>query len=194
MKNPGLFPEELRKHIFPFLLSRNSKEAFSSCPSRPVEGTDLSLYAMLLSDSRAAAVGGQLCERLGLTGDEVLSLSLSNQLSAPYTLRPLSEMLGLGNDPENPVLILSNIPMIMGAGEMLNPQALLAASETLGQEFIILPSSRHEVLLLPKNDLGTGALRRLVSSVNRSVVAPEDRLSDSVYRYSARTGILSMVP
>ncbi len=57
-------------------------------------------------------------------------------------------------------------------------------SSDLGSDLFILPSSIHEVLLLP--DTGnedSGELKKMVSEVNRSYVAAEEVLSDTLYRY-----------
>ena len=53
-----------------------------------------------------------------------------------------------------------------------------------GSDFFILPSSIHEVLLLP--DTGredSKGLKKVISEVNRTQVAPEEVLSDTLYRY-----------
>ena len=59
--------------------------------------------------------------------------------------------------------------------------------------FYVLPSSIHEVLLAPANsddpDDLTGTVKNLkdiVQTVNRTEVAPEEKLSDSVYYYDAK--------
>ena len=50
---------------------------------------------------------------------------------------------------------------------------------------IILPSSIHEVLLLPDDgDISYAEMSRLVTHINRSEVPKEDSLSNQVYLYS----------
>ena len=58
------------------------------------------------------------------------------------------------------------------------------AAEKLGDSFFILPSSRHEVILVPP-EMGKDYrdLEDMVHQVNESQVAPEDRLSDHVYHF-----------
>ena len=52
-------------------------------------------------------------------------------------------------------------------------------------DLIILPSSIHEVLLLPyEANLSFQELTDMVSHINRAEVPVEDRLSDQVYLYS----------
>ena len=53
--------------------------------------------------------------------------------------------------------------------------------------FYILPSSIHEVILVPSNKIDDpSALFTMVSDANNTVVALGDILSDSVYYYNRR--------
>ena len=55
----------------------------------------------------------------------------------------------------------------------------------MGKDLVILPSSIHEVLLIPYEEaLSFEELSSMVSHINRSEVPVEDRLSDQVYLYS----------
>lgn len=65
----------------------------------------------------------------------------------------------------------------------------------LGDEFWVLPSSIHEVLLL--SDAGANKLRSgniagmlvaIVADINATEVKEEERLADNAYRYNIRTG------
>ena len=75
---------------------------------------------------------------------------------------------------------------------MLDREALQNASNTLGGDLYILPSSIHEVLVLPSSILKPEELEVLVQSVNRTEVRPEDVLSDHVYHFDCQTKQLSM--
>lgn len=55
----------------------------------------------------------------------------------------------------------------------------------LEKDLVILPSSIHEVLLIPYEDhICFEELTDTVSHINRAEVPVEDRLSDQVYLYS----------
>ena len=77
--------------------------------------------------------------------------------------------------------------MNYGAGVLAYPGFLDDAAEKLGGDFFILPSSIHEVLLM-RDDGGIKAqeLKDIISSVNKSEVMPEERLSDHAYRYDTK--------
>ena len=75
-----------------------------------------------------------------------------------------------------------------GAGVMIYPDFAEKAAEAMHGDYYILPSSRHEVILVPDNkdyNLSLASLQDTVNSINASdVIKPEDFLSDSVYHYS----------
>ncbi len=88
-----------------------------------------------------------------------------------------------------PLYVMSNIHKSSGAGTMCYPNALKDFSEKQNGDVIILPSSIHEVLLLPlKEDDDMDELKEMVHSVNTEMLAPEDFLSDNVYIYRRSTG------
>ena len=60
----------------------------------------------------------------------------------------------------------------------------------VGEKFYVLPSSVHELLVVPSNiGMDVGQLKEMVTSINASEVALEERLSDNVYRYSTEKGL-----
>lgn len=58
---------------------------------------------------------------------------------------------------------------------------------------IILPSSVHEIIVLPYNDEDVYALKDMVIEVNKSSLDNEDFLSDSVYLYKRNEEKLTKV-
>lgn len=85
---------------------------------------------------------------------------------------------------ERPMIILSNRYCCHGAACILYPGLLEELAQKAGKNLFILPSSIHEVILLP--DTGEERpeeLRELVREVNTSQVRPEEILSDSLYYF-----------
>ena len=61
--------------------------------------------------------------------------------------------------------------------------------------FFILPSSVHEVLIVPKDTyLSVKELGNLVREVNQSEVSREEVLSDRVYEYDSEKGRIRQIP
>lgn len=92
------------------------------------------------------------------------------------------------------VFIATTKDRTYGSGVIAYPGFLGDAAKELKGSFYILPSSIHEVLLLKdEGKMDPDALRDIVKSVNRTTVAPEDRLTDSVYRYDCNLGGFKIV-
>lgn len=84
----------------------------------------------------------------------------------------------------NPLWVLSNVQRVQGASCMLYPGLLKQLAEKEGNSFYILPSSIHEVILLTDRKMETPEqLKDMIAEVNRTQVAPEEVLSDSLYYY-----------
>ena len=83
-----------------------------------------------------------------------------------------------------PMYVLSNHIRVQGAACMLYPDILKDFARAIKGDFYILPSSIHELILLPaQGDENVNALRDMVREVNESQVEREEVLSDSVYYY-----------
>lgn len=88
---------------------------------------------------------------------------------------------------ECPIQILTNSDQIQGAAAMLYPGVLESIAKKEQRNLYILPSSIHEVLVLPETGQETAeALRKMISEVNRTQVAPEEVLSDNLYYFDLK--------
>lgn len=112
----------------------------------------------------------------------------------------LKEMMALedncGEIEENlqgdvPMYVLSNRTRINGAACILYPDILKDFAEAMGTDVYILPSSVHEVILLPTEGMqDCRQLKEMVKEINGTQVQEEEVLSDSVYFYHKKTGKL----
>ena len=132
---------------------------------------------------------------------ELFGLAKRNtQRLFPWVCNSIAEVLGeiAGEDEsseeadeeaflqEIPMQVLSNDKRTQGAVCMLYPDVLDTLSGKGKRNFFILPSSVHEVILL--EDTGAGSipeLKKMVTEVNATRVAPEEVLSDSLYYYDS---------
>lgn len=84
-----------------------------------------------------------------------------------------------------PMYVLTNRQRHYGAACLLYPGLLEKFADRAGQDFYVLPSSVHEMILVPAGvDVGKDSLREIVADINRKHVAEEEVLADSVYYYS----------
>lgn len=83
-----------------------------------------------------------------------------------------------------PMYVLTNNSRINGAGALAREGVLDRIGELIGSDFYVLPSSIHEVLIVPDNgNMQAKELEDMVREVNATQVAPEDLLSDKVQHY-----------
>lgn len=88
---------------------------------------------------------------------------------------------------QNPMYILQNKQGINGATVMAYEGLLPQLYEKLGRGFYVIPSSIHEVLLLPETKgVNEEMVRKIIFQTNRKHVKPEERLSDSLYYYNGK--------
>lgn len=88
-----------------------------------------------------------------------------------------------------PLLVLTNSRRYLGAACILYRGLLAGFAKKLGKNLYILPSSVHEVILLPEDMVNRSEnLLRMVTEVNRTQLAPEEVLSDAVYYYDRESG------
>ncbi len=96
-----------------------------------------------------------------------------------------------------PLYVLTNKNLYCGAVQMLNKKILRDAADTMGTDYIILPSSVHELILVSVDWGGRdpGYARELagiVYQVNETQVPESDILSYHVYRYSRENGEITI--
>lgn len=85
--------------------------------------------------------------------------------------------------------VLSNETRMFGAVVMLYPGVLKRCAEILECDYFILPSSVHEVILVPDEGIAEEKkLRTMVKDVNETQLEVQEVLSDAVYYFSAKTG------
>lgn len=87
-------------------------------------------------------------------------------------------------DRELPMFVLTNKERINGAASLLYKGQLESMGAILGQDYYVLPSSVHEVIIIPKCEgMDEEELSRMVDEINHEKLAREDLLSDHAYCY-----------
>lgn len=87
--------------------------------------------------------------------------------------------------------VLTNNRRCFGACTILYPEQLKAIYMLLEEGFYVLPSSIHEVIILPESRaVEKDKLYQIVFEINHMQVPKEEVLSDNVYYYDARNDVL----
>lgn len=98
----------------------------------------------------------------------------------------------ISEEDKVPMYVLSNESGMLGASVLFYPGVQEKIAEALGEGYSVLPSSVHEVLIVPDSlSPDTLELAEMVRSVNKNVLDPKDVLSDNVMHYDKDTKELS---
>lgn len=90
--------------------------------------------------------------------------------------------------------VLSNCDRIFGASALLYSRSMKKLAGELNRNLIILPSSVHEVILVPDDGITKKEFyREMVKEVNDAQVEPEERLSYNVYYYDRVSGRVTIL-
>ena len=121
-----------------------------------------------------------------------------------YEIKSMAEVLreimddyegGMGQFSDSvPMYVLSNRNKVEGAACMLYPDLLRDFSDREGSSFYIIPSSIHELLLLPvEDDSDSAEIKGMIKEVNDTQVSEEEILSYSLYYYDREKGDVTML-
>lgn len=93
-----------------------------------------------------------------------------------------------------PMRVLCNTQRIYGATCMIYPGVLRTLAQEAGENLYILPSSVHELLLMPESGVEDARyLQDMIREVNGTQVEPEEVLSDNLYLYDRRKNRVEIV-
>jgi hypothetical protein len=110
---------------------------------------------------------------------------MSSALFSPERINLLDRDEPVAPEDIGSMYVLTNASGSLGAAALFYPDVKEKTGEILGSDYYILPSSIHEVILVPDAaGIDKKELCDMVKQANRTVVEPQDILSDNVYHYS----------
>ena len=196
--------EEVRDRIcYRLIRKERNEELLKDIPY--IEFLDLAICFYYAYHSEALGDGTILIhnshmELWGTSAAELFGLAKRNTKRLfPWTCQSIVEVLRemAGQDAflqEAQMKVLSNTRRIDGAVCILYPGVLESLAREEGHDLYILPSSIHEVILLPDTGAPSAEeLKKMVREVNDTQVAPEEVLSYSLYRYRRTDGRVTIV-
>ncbi len=142
-----------------------------------------------------------------ITADDLYALAAVNTPKLlHYDMRNMTDVLkelwtegnSAADDPLSlhelcPMYVLTNKSKLNGSACILYQNLLKDFAHRIGSDLYILPSSVHEVLLLPARIASScEELTRMVQEVNETELSSEEVLSDHVYYFSRETGQITM--
>lgn len=92
---------------------------------------------------------------------------------------------------DNPMFCLTNESKMNGASLLLQEDIRKQIGECLGSDYFVIPSSIHEVLILPDNGtFQVPELNAMVQEVNETQVERQEQLSDKVQFCDGKTAVM----
>ncbi|WP_155831450.1 DUF5688 family protein [Butyrivibrio sp. LC3010] len=196
--------EACRGKVVPRLVNADmNEELLSERPHRIIEDLAV-IYALDMNEGMSIPISEQMMGAWGMDEEKLHTDAIENLprilpaklssigevLRAMMPLDEFSEMRAEMFPVDDTFYVLSNKRNVYGAAALLDKNMMNEIIEKLGEGFFILPSSVHEVLIIPdKNCIQVKDLKNMVREVNATTVSEEDKLSDSIYRYSAENGL-----
>lgn len=193
--------------------TRANQQRLSHMPHREIEDLSLTLAVCFPLDdgmgSGSIEVSDEMMGVWGMEEEALFRQAWENmERDQPPMLQDMGAMFGVadsanllaenGNPLEKPkglMFVLTNRGMSYGACAIAFPGVMEKVSRMFPEGFYILPSSVHEVLIVPKDgELAPKELGNLVREVNQREVSREEVLSDRVYEYDRERGRICQVP
>ena len=206
------FEEEKEKIIFRIVNRNKNEEMLKNVPHKLVFGGELAVvFHVCLSAGKEGqtsfAIQNSLAALWGVTVDELMGWSLVNTPKIlPYTLTDMDKImmeivldslcdedvdeklldaamtaLSAGLATSSNLFILTNKLRQYGASVLLYPGVRAMLEKRFG-EYLVIPSSIHEVLILPYDkEMSKEKLEQMVKEVNSTDVKEDEILSDKVF-------------
>lgn len=126
---------------------------------------------------------------------EVIKSIILKELSADENSEETDEILSMlmdTSEDEHQMFVATNVDGINGAAWLCYENELESFGKMINSSFYILPSSIHEVILVPSQEkMEPQTLLEMVKDVNNTQVADNEILSNNIYRYEKDEGKLT---
>lgn len=190
------FNDHIKSHIIYNLINKKANEKLlEKVPHR--DFLDLAIiYKIQIDDEVSAKVTNELLNVWNVNEETLYELAKENTPRIfPAKVRPMieiiTEMIGMSieeftemsDNTENKQVVVTNEHTYHGAITILYPNVIEELHAKYGN-LVILPSSVHEVIVMPDEGLLTEeALTEMVTDINNQIVVSEEVLSNHPYFY-----------
>jgi len=185
-----------------------NKDILETVPHQNIEDMAVVYRFVLNDDTSSILVTNQLLESMGVTPEQLHADAMAyapqnNPVEIKGMSEVMAEMMGVEQAeimgfypmaPEDEQMYVATVPnKVHGASVIAYQDFMDKAAERAGGDFFILPSSIHEILIVPDNGkMNLKDLEALVKKVNATQVSPADKLTDSVYHYDSKAYLFEL--
>ncbi|MBP3718843.1 MAG: hypothetical protein J6I58_04915, partial [Eubacterium sp.] len=163
------------------------------------------------SDVTSAPINDRMLELLDMSKKELFEYAKNNSMSnEPAEICSMKDKLlsimfpgGVPEDepmvdamfPDDmPMYVVSNKSMMWGASTLMYDGILEQIHDTIGDDYVILPSSIHEVIVVKQTaGIDTAEMVNMVKEINGAVLSPEEVLSNSIYQYNSADNSITTI-
>lgn len=216
-KNNVTFDVNILKHfdtikdkiVYKVVNYRSNEKLLEQVPHKRILDLAVVFYCLLDNEygrSATALIYNNNLKNWNVTIDDVYKAALKNTPDLLHSkissMAALFEKCGVNVDGEevdlkdyvpSDMYVLMNESKLNGAACILYENVLYDFAQKLGADLYILPSSVHEVILLPKLSMfEKDELVNMVKEVNTEGVAADEVLSDHVYEYNRTERLITM--
>lgn len=204
--------ENVRKTIVYKLVNyQKNKKLLEDVPYKRVLDLAVVFYCLIEQRkgvSATALIHNEHLKIWNVTEDEIYNDALKNTpVLLAGSIVPMSKILSeiAGTAPtdndekvceytgEDILYVLTNSSRVNGAACILYDNLLKKFANDVHSDLYILPSSVHEVIIVPKkNAFDKSELADMVREVNEQGVSQDEILSDNVYEYNRKNGLITM--
>lgn len=187
--------EQVKDRIVLKVINREkNEELLETIPYWPFLDLAIVFYVLLDINEAGAATMPVNLEHLkiwNVTEQELLKKAKENAVwLLPAQIRTMSSIVAeiMGAAPKEEVedfmFVLSNSLRCLGAVCIAYDEVLYLIGEQLGENYFVLPSSIHEVIIVPESaSPGYSDLNEMIREINQTQVAEEEVLGDHAYYY-----------
>lgn len=216
-KNNVTFDVNILKHfdtikdkiVYKVVNYRSNEKLLEQVPHKRILDLAVVFYCLLDNEygrGATALIYNNNLKNWNVTIDDVYKAALKNTPDLLHSkissMAALFEKCGVNVDGEevdlkdyvpSDMYVLTNESKLNGAACILYENVLYDFAQKLGADLYILPSSVHEVILLPKLSMfEKDELVNMVKEVNTEGVAADEVLSDHVYEYNRTERLITM--
>ena len=216
-KNNVTFDVNILKHfdtikdkiVYKVVNYRSNDKLLEQVPHKRILDLAVVFYCLLDNEygrSATALIYNNNLKNWNVTIDDVYKAALKNTPDLLHSkissMAALFEKCGVNVDGEevdlkdyvpSDMYVLTNESKLNGAACILYENVLYDFAQKLGADLYILPSSVHEVILLPKLSMfEKDELVNMVKEVNTEGVSADEVLSDHVYEYNRTERLITM--
>ena len=189
--------EESRTKIYPILLPyEKNRELLKNVIHKKYLDLALCCCLTLEDEERnnmSVRVTEGILQQWEISEEDLFRQAYENMQIAGYHIINMMQIIkecGFeGEMPATKMFVLTNRKQLYGAAGILETDLLKNFSDRIGKNLFILPSSIHEVILIPdEGRFGESLLKEMIMDVNENVLQEEDFLADHAYYFDREKG------